>query len=165
MASLFLKAGLPAGLFNVVTGDRAPAIALASAAETAVVTFTGGTPAGEALIRVAGTRKFVAELGSNAANIVLKDADLADAAKRIAAASFSASGQQCISAQRVIVEADVYQEFLGLLVKATRALRVGDPEDRSEEHTSELQSLMRSSYAVFCLKKKINEAVLKYRCR
>src|SRR3546814_7263166 len=51
----------------------------------------------------------------------------------IAAASFSASGQQCISAQRVIVEADVYQEFLGLLVKATRALRVGDPEDADTE--------------------------------
>ncbi len=129
VAELFFQAGLPAGLFNVVTGDRGPALALAGAPEVAVVTFTGGTKAGEALIRAAGARKFVAELGSNAANIVLDDADLADAAARIAAAGFEASGQQCVSAQRVIVAAGVYDEFLAAFVKAAGALRTGDPDD------------------------------------
>lgn len=129
VAKLFFEAGLPAGLFNVVTGDRAPALALAGAPEVSVVTFTGGTKAGEALIRATGARKFVAELGSNAANIVLDDADLADAAVRIAAAGFEASGQQCVSAQRVIVASRVYDEFLALFVKAASALRAGDPED------------------------------------
>ncbi|OZI61001.1 aldehyde dehydrogenase family protein [Bordetella genomosp. 11] len=129
VAELFVKAGLPAGMFNVVTGDRGPALALAGAPEVAVVTFTGGTKAGEALIRAAGARKFVAELGSNAANIVLDDADLRDAATRIAAAGFEASGQQCVSAQRVIVATGVYEEFLAHFVKAASALRAGDPND------------------------------------
>ena len=66
--------------------------------------MTGCTAAGNELARAAGAKKFVGELGSNAANIVCADADLADAATRIAGAGFEASGQQCISAQRVIVE-------------------------------------------------------------
>jgi acyl-CoA reductase-like NAD-dependent aldehyde dehydrogenase len=93
------------------------------------VTFTGGTAAGDALVRAAGAKKFVAELGSNAANVVLADADIADAATRIAAAAFEASGQQCISAQRVIVEEAVYESFVEKFVAAARALKVGDPAD------------------------------------
>jgi acyl-CoA reductase-like NAD-dependent aldehyde dehydrogenase len=133
VAELFVQAGLPAGMFNVVTGDRAPALALASAQDVAVVTFTGGTLAGEALIRATGARKFIAELGSNAANVVLDDADLEDAATRIAAAGFEASGQQCVSAQRVIVADKVYDAFLVHFVKAASALRAGDPDDAKSD--------------------------------
>jgi acyl-CoA reductase-like NAD-dependent aldehyde dehydrogenase len=129
VARLFHQAGAPAGLFNVVTGDRAPAQALAAAAKVAVVTFTGGTKAGEALIQAAGAKKFIAELGSNAANVVLDDADLDDAATRIAAAGFEASGQQCVSAQRIIVAAPVYEAFLSRFVAAAGKLRTGDPYD------------------------------------
>ncbi|HVL74300.1 MAG TPA: aldehyde dehydrogenase family protein, partial [Beijerinckiaceae bacterium] len=107
VARLAAEAGLPTGLFNVVTGDRETATALASHPEVRAVSFTGGTAAGEALIRAAGNKKFVAELGSNAANVVMADADLADSAQKIAAAAFEASGQQCISAQRVLVERPV----------------------------------------------------------
>ena len=86
-------------------------------------------PPGNELARAAGAKKFVGELGSNAANIVCADADLADAATRIAGAAFEASGQQCISAQRVIVERPVFDRFLELFVAAARKLKVGDPED------------------------------------
>lgn len=129
VAELFVKAGLPRGLFNVVTGDREAALALAGHPGVAAITFTGGTAAGDALARAAGAKKFVAELGSNAANIVLADADIADAAKRIAAAAFEASGQQCISAQRIIVEAPVYDAFLAEFVAAAKALKMGEPSD------------------------------------
>src|SRR5215213_7767587 len=78
---------------------------------------------------VPGAKKFVGELGSNAANIVCADADLNDAATRIAGAGFEASGQQCISAQRVIVEQPVFDRFLELFVAAAKKLKVGDPED------------------------------------
>ncbi|MEO8849987.1 MAG: aldehyde dehydrogenase family protein, partial [Casimicrobiaceae bacterium] len=88
VAELFSKAGLPSGLFNVITGDRAPALALAAHADVDAVTFTGGCAGGDALVRAAGAKKFIAELGSSAANVILKDADVADAAKRIAAAAF-----------------------------------------------------------------------------
>src|SRR5262249_26314471 len=67
--------------------------------------------------------------GSNAANIVCADADLNDAATRIAGAAFEASGQQCISAQRVIVERPVFDRFLELFVAAAKKLKVGDPDD------------------------------------
>ncbi len=129
LAALLVDAGLPPGLLNVITGDRAPAADLAAAPDISVVTFTGSTSGGAALIRAAGAKKFIAELGSNSANIVLDDADLADAATRIAAAAFEASGQQCVSAQRVIVAAAVYDEFLARFVLAAEALRTGNPYD------------------------------------
>jgi acyl-CoA reductase-like NAD-dependent aldehyde dehydrogenase len=129
VAALFAESGLPAGLFNVVTGDRDAARHLVAHPAVMAVTFTGGTLAGDALVRAAGAKKFVAELGSNAANIVLADADIADAARRIASAAFEASGQQCISAQRIIVEASVYEAFLEQFVAAASALKVGDPDD------------------------------------
>jgi acyl-CoA reductase-like NAD-dependent aldehyde dehydrogenase len=125
-AELFVAGGLPKGLCNIVTGDREAARLLVSHPKVGAVTFTGGTAAGDALVRAAGAKKFVAELGSNAANVVLADAHVDDAAKRIAAAAFEASGQQCISAQRVIVEAPVYDTFVSAFVAATRELKVGD---------------------------------------
>jgi acyl-CoA reductase-like NAD-dependent aldehyde dehydrogenase len=129
LAEMFVAAGWPAGLFNVVTGDRATALALAAHPDVAAISFTGGTAAGHDLVRAAGARKFLAELGSNAANIVLADADLALAATKIASAGFEASGQQCISAQRVLVDRSVRDRFLPDFVKAAQALKVGDIAD------------------------------------
>src|SRR5437588_2950036 len=129
LAQAFKQAGVPDGLFNVVPGGRDAAKLLAGHPLVAAVTVTGSTAAGNELARAAGAKKFIGELGSNAANIVCADADLADAATRIAGAAFEASGQQCISAQRVIVEAPVFDRFLDLFVTAAKKLKVGDPED------------------------------------
>lgn len=129
LARLLLEAGWPEGLFNVVTGDRETALALASHPDVSLVTFTGGTAAGEALVRAAGVKKFVSELGSNAANIVFADADIEDAGRKIAAAAFEASGQQCISAQRVLVEKPVLDAFLKSFTAAASALKVGPAGD------------------------------------
>src|SRR2546430_4840581 len=133
LAEAVKKAGVPDGLFNVVPGGRQTAILLAAQPLVAALTVTGSTAAGHELARAAGAKKFVGELGSNAANIVCADADLADAATRIAGAGFEASGQQCISAQRVIVERAVYERFLDLFVAAAKKLRVGDPEDTATD--------------------------------
>ncbi|RKE71161.1 aldehyde dehydrogenase family protein [Pseudorhodoplanes sinuspersici] len=129
LAKLFLEAGWPQGLFNVVTGDRETALALAAHPDVDAISFTGGTAAGHDLVRAAGAKKFVAELGSNAANIVLGDADLKFAATRIASAGFEASGQQCISAQRVLVQRSVLGEFLALFTAAAKAMKVGLASD------------------------------------
>jgi acyl-CoA reductase-like NAD-dependent aldehyde dehydrogenase len=129
LAEAAKKSGLPEGLFNVVPGGRQAAHLLAAHPLVAALTVTGSTAAGHELARAAGAKRFVAELGSNAANIVCADADLADAAQRLAGAAFEASGQQCISAQRVIVERPVYEKFLDLFVAAAKKLKVGDPED------------------------------------
>lgn len=129
LARLFQEAGWPAGLFTVLTGDKATAAALVAHRDVAAVSFTGGTAGGDALARAAGAKKFVAELGSNAANIVLADADLDDAAKRIAAAGFEASGQQCISAQRVLVDRGVVDAFAQTFVAAAKAMKTGRADD------------------------------------
>lgn len=129
LAEELAKAGLPKGMFNVVTGDKDAAVALVRHPLVRAVSFTGGTAGGEVLLRHAGNKKFVSELGSNAANIVLADADLADAATKIAAAAFEASGQQCISAQRVIVERPVLDRFTELFVAAAAKLKVGPAAD------------------------------------
>ncbi|MDE0382243.1 MAG: aldehyde dehydrogenase family protein [Defluviicoccus sp.] len=131
IARAFQRAGLPDGMFNIVPGNRETARALAAHPNVSAVTFTGGTAAGDALARAAGAKKFVAELGSNAANIVCADADLDDAAARIAGSAFEASGQQCISAQRVIVDREVVDQFLEKFVAAARALVVGEASDEA----------------------------------
>jgi acyl-CoA reductase-like NAD-dependent aldehyde dehydrogenase len=129
IARLFIEAGLPAGLLSVVLGGPDEALALAAHPDVAVVTLTGGTAAGEALARAAGAKPFLGELGGNSPNIVCADADLADAVARIVPSSFEASGQQCISTQRIIVEAPVFDAFETAFVAAARALKAGDPDD------------------------------------
>ncbi|HEY6831050.1 MAG TPA: aldehyde dehydrogenase family protein [Pseudolabrys sp.] len=129
LAQIFQDAGWPKDMFTVVTGDRESALALAAHDEVRAVSFTGGTAGGDALARAAGAKKFVAELGSNAANIVLADADIETAAKKIAAAAFEASGQQCISAQRVLVARPMLDTFLKDFVAAAKRLNVGDATD------------------------------------
>lgn len=129
LARLFQDAGWPENLFTVVTGDKETAAALAAHDVVRAVSFTGSTSGGEALARAAGAKKFLAELGSNAANIVLDDADIPSAAKKIASAAFEASGQQCISAQRVLVAQPRFQEFLDAFVQAASALNIGNATD------------------------------------
>ena len=131
IARAFQRAGLPDGMFNIVPGNRETAQALAAHPGVDAVTFTGGTAAGDALARAAGAKKFVAELGSNAANLVCADADLDDAATRIAGSAFEASGQQCISAQRIIVDRSVVDAFVPKFVAAAKKLVVGEASDEA----------------------------------
>lgn len=124
---------LPDGLMNVVTGGVEAAQALIQHDLVRAVSFTGGVEAGRAVLRSAGLKPVTLELGSNSPNIVCADADLDDAATRIAGAAFGASGQQCISAQRIIVEDSVAEAFTDLFVEAARRLVVGDPDDSTTD--------------------------------
>ena len=127
IAECFTRAGVPGGLVNVVACRRDVTAHLAGHPDVALVTLTGSTAAGHALARAAGAKPFVGELGGNSANIVCADADLKDAAARIVPSAFEASGQQCISAQRIIVEEAVLEDFLAHFVAAAKTLKVGDP--------------------------------------
>lgn len=129
IAECFTRAGTPDGLVNVVACRRDVTGSFVSHPDIALVTLTGGTAAGNALASAAGAKPFIGELGGNSANIVCADADIEDAAKRIVPSAFEASGQQCISAQRIIVEDPVLDEFLDYFVAAAKALKVGDPHD------------------------------------
>lgn len=133
IAECFAKAGLPAGLFNVVGGDKDEALAIAAHPGVSLISVTGGTAAGRALATAAGAKRFVAELGGNSANIVCDDADLEDAVTRIVPSAFDASGQQCISAQRVIVDTRVIEHFTRLFVDAAKRLKFGDPSEEATD--------------------------------
>ena len=133
LARAFSAAGGPPGMVNVLACRRNHAGHFVGHPDVALVTLTGGTAAGHALAAAAGAKPFVGELGGNSANIVCADANLADAAGRIAGSAFEASGQQCISAQRVIVEETVLDEFLEHFVAAAKALKVGDPDDTATD--------------------------------
>jgi acyl-CoA reductase-like NAD-dependent aldehyde dehydrogenase len=133
VAECFTKAGLPPGLFNVVTGGADEACLLAAHRDITYVSVTGGTAAGQALAAAAGAKPFVGELGGNSANVVCRDADLSDAVARIVPSAFEASGQQCISAQRIIVEEAVLDRFLDLFIRKAQDLVVGDPSSENTD--------------------------------
>jgi succinate-semialdehyde dehydrogenase/glutarate-semialdehyde dehydrogenase len=128
LAELAARAGLPAGVFNVVTGD-AEAIGgeLTSNPLVRKLSFTGSTAVGKKLIaQCAGTVKKVSmELGGNAPFIVFDDADLDAAVQGAMASKYRNTGQTCVCANRFFVQSGVYEAFAAKLVAAVSTLRVG----------------------------------------
>jgi succinate-semialdehyde dehydrogenase / glutarate-semialdehyde dehydrogenase len=128
LAALAERAGIPPGVFNIVTG---PAEAIGSEMTSnplvSKVTFTGSTEVGKRLIQqAAGTvKKMSMELGGNAAFIVFDDADLDAAVDGALAAKYRNSGQVCNSANRFLVQDGVYDEFARRLADRVRSLKVG----------------------------------------
>ena len=129
-AVLAQRAGVPAGVLNVVTGAHAALIGAEMTANPLVrkVTFTGSTEVGKKLLaQCAGTVKKVSmELGGNAPFIVFEDADLDAAVAGVIASKYRNTGQTCVCANRVLVQAPVYAAFTARLVQAVAKLRVGD---------------------------------------
>ncbi|MFS2137629.1 NAD-dependent succinate-semialdehyde dehydrogenase [Duganella sp. Dugasp56] len=123
------KAGLPAGVVNVVTGDAA-AIggALVADARVRKLTFTGSTRVGKLLYAqsAATMKKLSLELGGNAPFIVFDDADIEQAVEGAVAAKFRNSGQTCICANRIYVQDGVYDAFARRLSERVAALKVGN---------------------------------------
>ncbi|MEY2625566.1 MAG: hypothetical protein RL412_1341 [Pseudomonadota bacterium] len=129
LAELASRAGVPAGVFNVVTGD-AEAIGgeLTSNPLVRKLSFTGSTAVGKKLLaQCAGTVKKVSmELGGNAPFIVFDDADIDAAVQGAMASKYRNTGQTCVCANRFYVQSGIYDEFAKRLVKAVATLRVGD---------------------------------------
>lgn len=130
LADVAMRAGLPAGVFNVVTGlDPAPiGGALTQDPRVRKITFTGSTEVGRILLtQAAGNiQKCSMELGGNAPLIVFADADLDRAVAGAMAAKYRNGGQTCISANRFLVEAPVAALFAQKLAEASSSLVVGD---------------------------------------
>jgi succinate-semialdehyde dehydrogenase/glutarate-semialdehyde dehydrogenase len=129
MAELSHRAGIPAGVFNVITGSAA-AIGgeMTSNPTVRKVTFTGSTEVGKKLMtQCAGTvKKLSLELGGNAPFIVFDDADLDAAVQGALASKYRNTGQTCVCANRLLIQAGVYDEFAKRLKAAVSKLRVGD---------------------------------------
>ena len=129
LAGLAERAGIPAGVFNVVTGSAA-AIGgeMTGNPKVRKLTFTGSTDVGKKLMaQCAGTmKKLSLELGGNAPFIVFDDADLDAAVQGAIASKYRNTGQTCVCANRLLVQAGVYDAFAAKLEEAVRKLRVGD---------------------------------------
>ncbi len=129
MAELAERAGVPAGVLSILTGD-AGAIGgeLTSNPIVRKLTFTGSTEIGKKLmVQCAGTlKKLSLELGGNAPFIVFDDADLDAAVQGALASKYRNTGQTCVCANRLLVQEGVYDAFTAKLVEAVRKLRVGD---------------------------------------
>jgi len=129
LAELGARAGLPAGVFNVITGSAA-AIGgeMTSNPTVRKLTFTGSTEIGKKLMaQCSGTMKKVSlELGGNAPFLVFDDADLDAAVQGAIASKYRNTGQTCVCANRFLVQASVYEPFTRKLQEAVAKLRVGD---------------------------------------
>lgn len=136
LADLALEAGLPPGVFNVVTGPgRVTGEVLALHMDVDVMVFTGSGATGRRLLDYSARsnlKRCYLELGGKSPNIVFADApDLAVAAKTAAQAIFRNAGQVCVAGSRLLVETSVHDAFVDALVQATLAMRVGNPLDLS----------------------------------
>ncbi|WP_349295622.1 NAD-dependent succinate-semialdehyde dehydrogenase (plasmid) [Thioclava sp. 'Guangxiensis'] len=127
---LIERAGVPAGVFNIVTGLDAAGIgkALCDSPKVAKMTFTGSTRVGKILMRQGAdtVKKISLELGGNAPFIVFDDADVDAAVQGAMIAKFRNNGQTCVCANRIYVQAGVYDAFAEKLAKAMGALTLGD---------------------------------------
>ncbi|GKW47937.1 NAD-dependent succinate-semialdehyde dehydrogenase [Halomonas sp. NCCP-2165] len=129
LAVLAEEAGVPAGVFNVVSGD-APAIggAIMESKLVRKVSFTGSTRTGKLLMRQAAdtVKKLSLELGGNAPFIVFDDADIDAAVQGAMASKFRNTGQTCVCVNRFYVQDSVYEEFTRKLVQAVSQLKVSE---------------------------------------
>jgi succinate-semialdehyde dehydrogenase / glutarate-semialdehyde dehydrogenase len=130
MAELAERAGIPAGVFNVVVGEdaRAMGLALTQHPDVAKFTFTGSTPVGKTLISQCATtvKKVSMELGGNAPFIVFNDADVDSAVQGAMQSKYRNAGQTCVCTNRIFVQQDVLEEFTEKFSIAVAQLAIGD---------------------------------------
>jgi acyl-CoA reductase-like NAD-dependent aldehyde dehydrogenase len=127
IAEILAETKLPKGAFSVLPLGVADAGPLVEDERFKLLSFTGSPEVGWEMKRRAGRKKVALELGGNAAVIVDRDADLADAVQRIVQGAFYQSGQSCIKTQRILVHEEIHAQFRDRLVAATKALKAGDP--------------------------------------
>ena len=135
MAVLAERAGIPAGVFNVVPSSDAAAIGkeLCENPKVSKITFTGSTRVGKILLKqcAEGIKKVSLELGGNAPFIVFDDADIEAAVEGAMIAKYRNGGQTCVCANRIYVQAGIYDEFAKRLKDAVGKLAVGNGFDTS----------------------------------
>jgi betaine-aldehyde dehydrogenase len=149
---LALEAGLPEGVVNVVVGPGSTCGArLVAHPDVAKIAFTGSTEVGRSIAAGAAQtiKRVTLELGGKSPNLVFADADLEAAAAAAPGAVFGNAGQDCCARSRILVQASVLDEFLGLLERTVTAIRVGDPLDETTEMGPLISAGQRETVAGF----------------
>ena len=142
---LLLDAGLPSEGIQCVTGPGGSVgEQLCADPRVRKISFTGSPSVGERICQVAGIKKVTMELGSNSPLIIMPDADLEQVARATAATGYALAGQVCISTQRVLLNDQVYEDFLELLRPEVESIVTGNP---LEEQTK-MGPMIRESDAI-----------------
>ncbi|MGV2124831.1 aldehyde dehydrogenase family protein [Agrobacterium vitis] len=134
LAKIYEEAGLPVGLLNVVVGSSSViGDAFSRHPVPRVLTFTGSTPVGRHIAQVAGESSLLKrvglELGGNAPLVVLDDADLEKAVGAALIGRFMHQGQICMSTNRIIVDASIYDNFVEAFTAAVKTIKFGNPNE------------------------------------
>ena len=129
IGEILAETDLPEGAFSILPCPRAGAELFTTDERLKLLSFTGSPSVGWALKAKAGKKPVVLELGGNAAVVIDADTNLDDAVDRVAIGAFYQSGQSCIGVQRILVHADIYDDFRDRLVAKTKSLKAGDPKD------------------------------------
>jgi betaine-aldehyde dehydrogenase len=135
LAEIYIEAGLPAGLFNVVQGRGAVGGALVTDSRVAKVSLTGSVQTGQKVYAAAaaGMRHVTMELGGKSPLIIFDDASLEDAVGAAMLANFYSAGQVCSNGTRVFVQKRIKEKFLKRLAERSAAILMGDPLDAATQ--------------------------------
>ncbi|MFT4150813.1 MAG: betaine-aldehyde dehydrogenase [Paracoccaceae bacterium] len=135
LAEIYVEAGVPAGLFNVVQGRGAVGAALVTDARVNKVSLTGSVPTGQKVYAAAaaGVRHVTMELGGKSPLVVFDDASVEDAVGAAMLGNFYSTGQVCSNGTRVFVQKGIKDRFLTRLAERTRAIVAGDPLDEATQ--------------------------------
>ena len=130
LGELALEAGVPPGVLNIVQGNgREAGAPLVAHPDVRLVSFTGSTATGNAIVRNAGLKKYSMELGGKSPFIVFEDADFERALDAALVMIFSINGERCTAGSRILVQASIYPEFARRFVERAKRIPVGDPLD------------------------------------
>ncbi|PSJ36612.1 carnitine dehydratase [Zobellella taiwanensis] len=136
LARLALQAGFPPGVVNVVTGyGPGTGAALTRHPLVRKIAFTGGAATARHVVRSSADNfaKLSLELGGKSPNIIFADADLDSAVNGVVAGIYAASGQSCVAGSRLLIQDDIYDEFVERLVQRAKRICIGNPQDDSSE--------------------------------
>ncbi|MEO9102062.1 MAG: 5-carboxymethyl-2-hydroxymuconate semialdehyde dehydrogenase [Burkholderiaceae bacterium] len=132
LGELAMEAGIPAGVLNVVHGTgRNAGEPLCAHPDVRAISFTGSTATGNRIVKSAGLKKFSMELGGKSPFVVFEDADQARALDAAVFMIFSNNGERCTAGSRILVQKNIYADFVAKFVERAKRLKVGDPLDES----------------------------------
>ena len=130
LGELFLEAGLPHHILNIITGPVSNfGNTLITDSRVNMISFTGGTKTGESIIKAAGIKKIAMELGSSSPVIVMDDVDIENVAENCVRGMTWVAGQNCVGVKRMYVHDTIYDAFKEKVVALSKSIQLGDPND------------------------------------
>ncbi|MEQ1659808.1 MAG: 5-carboxymethyl-2-hydroxymuconate semialdehyde dehydrogenase, partial [Hylemonella sp.] len=130
LGELALEAGIPAGVLNVVHGyGQEAGEPLCAHPDVRAISFTGSTATGNRIVKAAGLKKFSMELGGKSPFVIFDDADLERALDAAVFMIFSNNGERCTAGSRILVQQNIYADFVQKFTERARRITVGDPQD------------------------------------